>query len=95
MLKLSENRSEPLTIRLASGKTATRWTRREKPEVNHWYQLRLSVDYWKIQKDFHSPEKNTTYYRIVEYVNGDLIYSGKSLAQCREIIRENTYRMVV
>ena len=95
MLKLSENRSEPLTIRLASGKTATRWTRREKPEVNHWYQLRLSVDYWKIQKDFHSPEKGITYYRIVEYVNGDLIYSGKSLAQCREIIRENTYRMVV
>ena len=95
MLKHSENRSESMQIRLASGKTATRWTRNEKPEVNHWYQLRLSVDYWKIQKDFHSPEKNITYYRIVEYVNGDLIYSGKSLAQCREIIRENTYRMVV
>ena len=95
MLKHSENRSESMQIRLASGKTATRWTRNEKPEVNHWYQLRLSVDYWKIQKDFHSPEKNTTYYRIVEYVNGDLIYSGKTLAQCRELIRENTYRMVV
>ena len=95
MLKLSESRSEPLTIRLASGKTATRWTRREKPEVNHWYQQRLQMDYWKIVKDFHSPEKNTTYYRIVEYVNGDIIYSGKSLAQCRELIRENTYRMVV
>ena len=95
MLKHSENRSESMQIRLASGKTATRWTRNKKPEVNHWYQLRLSVDYWKIQKDFHSPEKNTTYYRIVEYVNGDLIYSGKTLAQCRELIRENTYRMVV
>lgn len=95
MLKPSENRSEPLTIRLASGKTATRWTRREKPEVNHWYQLRLQMDYWKIVKDFHYSEKNITYYRIVEYVNGDIIYSGKSLAQCRELIRENTYRMVV
>ena len=95
MLKHSENRSEPLRIRLASGKTATRWTRLEKPEVNHWYQLRLAMDYWKIQKDFRSPEKGITYYRIVEYVNGDLIYSGKTLAQCRELIRENTYRMVV
>lgn len=95
MLKHSENQSEPLTIRLASGKTAIRWTRREKPEVNHWYQLRLAMDYWKIQKDFHSSEKNTTYYRIVEYFNGDLIYSGKTLAQCRELIRENTYRQVV
>ena len=95
MLKRLENLSEPLTIRLASGKTATRWTRKEKPEVNHWYQLRLQMDYWKIQKDFRSPEKGITYYRIVEYFNGDLIYSGKTLAQCRELIREKTYRKVV
>lgn len=95
MLKPTESRSESLTVKLASGKTATRWTRLEKPALNHWYQLRLQMDYWKIQKDFHYSEKNITYYRIVEYINGDIIYSGKSLAQCREIIRENTYRQVV
>ena len=93
MLKPTESRSE--WIRLASGKSAAKWTRKEKPELNHWYQLHLEMDYWKIQKDYHSPETNITYYRIIEYYNGDLICSGKTLAQCRKIICENTYRMVL
>ena len=95
MLKHTESRLESLTVRLASGKTAVRWTRKEKPELNHWYQLRFEMDYWRIQKDFYCQEKNITYYRIVEFYNGDLIYCGKTLTQCRELIRVNTYRMVV
>ena len=86
---------KPEIVPLASGKMAFRWSNREKPSVNHWYQLRENLDYWKIQKDFYCKETNTTYYRILEYYNGDLLYCGKTLAQARELIRENTYRMVI
>ena len=84
-----------VTVQLASGKTAFRWSNREKPSLNHWYQLRECMDYWKIQKDFYCNETNITYYRILEYYNSDLIYCGKTLAQARQLIRENTYRMVI
>ena len=83
------------TVKLASGKTAYRWTNSEKPSLNHWYQLRECMDYWKIQKDFYCKETNLTYYRITEYYNSDIVYSGKTLAQARQLIRENTYRMVI
>ena len=83
------------TVKLASGKTAFRWSNHEKPCLNHWYQLRECQDYWKIQVDFYCKETNITYYRILEYYNADLIYCGKSLAQARQLIRENTYRMVI
>lgn len=85
-----------LVVALASGKTAYRWARNEKPMLNHWYQLReSSEEMWRIRKDFYCHERNITYYKIEEYYNGDIIYSGKTLAQCRELIRDNTYRMVV
>lgn len=86
---------KPAVVQLASGKTAYRWSKNEKPCINHWYQTRLETDYWKIQKDFYCKETNVTYYRIVEYYNGDCLFSGKSLAQIREIMRDNTYRMVI
>ena len=38
------------TVKLASGKTAFRWSNYEKPALNYWYQLRECMDYWKIQK---------------------------------------------
>ena len=82
-------------VHLASGKLAFRWENKQKPSVNHWYQCRLSVDYWRINKDFYCKERNITYYRIQEFYNSDIIYCGKTLAQCRELIRENTYRMVI
>ena len=72
------------------------WRQTDKPCVNNWYRTNeRDLDYWKIVKDFHSPETNLTYYKIVEYHNGDVMYSGSTLAQARQIVRENTYKMVV
>lgn len=89
--------NEPLKgIRLANGKTGIEWTNREKPSVNHWYMTKDSeTDYFKITKDFYSPETWITYYRIVEYYNGDILYTGHTLAQIREIMKDFTYRMVI
>ena len=84
------------TVQLANGKNAVEWTQREKPSVNHWYLSKDSEDdYWKIKKDFYSSETKETYYRIIEYYNGDILYCGRSLSQIREIMRDNTYRMVI
>ena len=85
----------PETVALSSGKIAYRWSRNEKPCINHWYMTRLELDYWKIMKDFYCKETNVTYYKIIEYYNGDILFSGKTLSQIREIIRDNTYRMVI
>lgn len=73
------------------------WDGNERPSLNHWYRVRRidSAVYWKIVKDFHSPETKETYYKIIEYYTGDNIYCGKSLARIRQIMRENTYRMVI
>ena len=89
--------NEPLkTTLLPNGKTAVEWTKREKPSVNHWYLCKDSdTDYWKIQKDYYSPETKQTYYNIREYYNGDILFSGHTLALIREIMRDNTYRMVI
>ena len=86
---------KPTIVALASGKKAYIWTNNEKPSINHWYMTRREIDYWKIQKDFHCQENNVTYYKIVEYYNGDCLFTGKTLAQIREIMRDNTYRMVI
>lgn len=84
------------TVILPDGKTAYTWSHKEKPSVNHWYRIiAKEPDYYKILKDFYSPETKITYYKIVEYYNGDQIHVGKTLAQIRELIRESTYRMVI
>ena len=64
--------NEPMkTILLPNGKNAVEWTKREKPSLNHWYLCKDSdTDYWKIAKDYHSPETKQTYYKIVDYYNG-------------------------
>lgn len=87
----------PKTVSLKPNHTAFLWTNKEKPELNHWYRVIGDVDrdYWKIAKDFHSHETGITYYKIVEYFNGDILYSGKTLASIRQIMRNNTYRMVL
>lgn len=74
-----------------------KWSGNEKPDVNHWYMLINDADgdYWKIVKDFYCKDHNITYYRIVEYYNCDCLYTGLTLAQCRELIRDNCYRMVI
>ena len=83
-------------ILLPNGKTAIEWTRRENPSVNQWYLCKDSyTDYWKIMKDYHSPETKETYYKIVEYYNGNILFSGHTLALIREIMRDNTYRTVI
>ena len=83
-------------VELKNGKTGICWTHKERPSVNHWYQcIGNDWEYWKITKDFHSPETKITYYKIIAYYNGDIIYSGHTLATIREIIRDNTYRMVI
>lgn len=82
-------------VKLSEGKNGVLWTDKEKPCPNHWYKLRDTDDYWKFTKDYYSESERVTYYKIVEYYNGDNIYVGRTLAQIRELIRENTYRMVV
>ena len=89
--------SEPMKgITLANGKTGIEWTSKEKPCVGHWYLCKDSEsDYLKITKDYYCEPLKTTFYRIVEYYNGDILYVGHTLAQIREILRDNTYRMVI
>ena len=80
---------------LSNGKTALPWSENEKPELNHRYQCSaLPLDYWKIVKDFHDQEIGTTYYKIIEYYNGETLAVGETLMGCREIIRDHTYRVV-
>ena len=88
------NQQKP--IKLTNGKSAYEWTSKEKPALNHWYLcIDSESDYWKIRKDFHCEDDKTTYYKVVEYFNGEQLYTGKTLAQVREIMRDNTYRMVI
>ena len=86
---------QPKPVILSNGKTAVGWSQKEKPCINHWYLCIGESDYWKIQKDYYSKEQNVTYYKIVEYNNGDVLYCGRSLAVILQLIRENTYRMVI
>ena len=87
---------EQLAIVEIMGGRGVPWSNREKPSLNHWYRcIANERDYWKIVKDFHSPERNTTYYKIVEYFNGDVLYCGRTIAEIRQIVRNNTYRMVI
>lgn len=72
------------------------WKRTDKPCINYWYRVKaVEKDFWKFVKDYHSPERNITYYKIIEYYNGDILYSGTTLAGIREIMRENTWKKVV
>ena len=83
-------------VTLPDGKTGVEWERLEKPCLNQWYRtMDNELDYWKMTKDYYSPERRETLYKIVEYYNGDILYSGHSLKSIREIMRENTYRKVV
>lgn len=85
-------------VHLSNGKTAVEWSQssNEKPNVNQWYQtIDSESDYWKIRKDFRNPETGETFYRIVEYYNGEDMYHGCSLDECRRIMKEYTYRKVV
>lgn len=84
------------SVTLPDGKTGIEWESLEKPCLNQWYRTMDSeLDYWKITKDYYSPERRETLYRIVEYYNGDILYSGHSLKSIRMIMRENTYRIVI
>ena len=81
---------------LSDLKYGIRWKQKEIPIVNHWYRyVGELLDCWKIKKDFYSPETKITYFKIVEYHNGENLYCGKTLAEVRQIMRENTYRMVI
>ena len=83
-------------VPLPDGKTGIEWESLEKPCLNQWYRtMDNELDYWKITKDYYSPERRETLYRIVEYYNGDILYSGHSLKSIRMIMRENTYRIVI
>ena len=79
---------------LPEGKTGYYWEVQETPCLNHWYRTQDGIDFWKITKDYYSPERHETLYKIVEYYNGDILYSGHSLKSCRALLKENTYRVV-
>lgn len=69
------------------------WTATEKPNVNQWYRVKQpELDYIKITKDFYSPEKRTTYYKLLEYYQGETIYQGRTLAEARDLVRMLTWR---
>ena len=90
-----ENAKEVKTA-LPDGKTGIEWRMKEKPCLNHWYRIKgKELDFWRINKDFYSPETKITYYKIVEYYNGDILYCGRTLKQIRMIMRDETYRMVI
>ena len=71
-----------------------RWTKDDRPCLNTWYRVigGHNLAYWKIVKDYHNPRLGRTYYKVVDYYNGDIICCGKALHYCREMIRENTYK---
>ena len=82
-------------IILPDGRTAYEWTKSEKPCVNHWYLMKdAETDFLKIVKDYYDSSRRETLYKIVEYYNGDNLYSGRSLSVVREIMRNETYRKV-
>lgn len=69
------------------------WTEKEKPNVNQWYKMRENEhDFLRIRKDFRAEERKQTYYKIEEFVYGELITYGLTLAQARDFIRQYTWR---
>ena len=72
-----------------------KWLLSEKPCLNHWYRvIQKEKDFWKITKDYFNEERHITLYKIVEYYNGEVLYTGIPLRQIRQIIRDCTYRKV-
>lgn len=73
------------------------WTASEKPNINEWYKVKFSEynDFYKIQKDFYSPEAHRTFYRIISFYDGQLVERGMTLSEAREFIRNLTYRRVI
>lgn len=94
---MMDQEKKPKIVHLKNGLKAFEWTGNEKPCVNHWYLIKGEgyKDYWKITKDYYSPELNMTFYRIVEFYNGSILYSGKTLSQVRDLMRYGTYRAVI
>ena len=83
-------------VELPSGKRVLDWSDREIPNVNQWYLTKdTGTDFWKIQKDFFCEDTNETYFKIVEYYDGMIMYSAETLTRCRMLMRENTYRSVI
>lgn len=62
--------------------------------MNQWYRLKDNDDgdYAKIVKDFYSHTRAKTFYKIVSYYDAEVLYSGKTLVQAREIMKFITYR---
>ena len=73
------------------------WKPSEKPNLNQWYKVRFSEvnDFYKIQKDYHSPEAKRTFYRIISFYDGGIVELGLTLTEAREFIRNLTYRAVI
>lgn len=92
---MQKARSSQDSCRLPDGLIGVKWLLSEKPCLNHWYRvIQKEKDFWKITKDFYCEDRHITLYKIVEYYNGDLIYSGLPLWQIRQIIRDCTFRKV-
>lgn len=91
---MSRGRLSNEQLILPDGEIGVKWLNTEKPCLNHWYRvIQKDCDYWKVVKDYYNPERNVTLYKIVEYYNGDVIYSGLALWQIRSIMRDCTFRM--
>lgn len=73
------------------------WNPSEKPNLNQWYKVRYSEhnDFYRIKKDFHSPEMRRTYYKIVSFYDGQTVEQGMTLSEARDFIRDTTYRQVI
>ncbi len=71
-----------------------RWGEDDKPLINAWYRVigGQNLAYWKIMKDYYNPRLGRCYWKIIDYYNRDIICQGKSLAYCRQLMKENTYK---
>lgn len=70
------------------------WKEADRPLINAWYRVigGHNLAYWKIKKDYYNPRSGKTYWKIIDYYNGDVICQGKSLYYCRKLMKENTYK---
>lgn len=69
------------------------WTEKEKPNANQWYKMKENdQDFLRIRKDFRAEERKQTYYKVEEFVYGEIVEYGLTLAQARDFLKQFTWR---
>ena len=64
-------------VTLPDGKTGIEWERLEKPCLNQWYRtMDNDLDYWKITKDYYSPERRERCIRLLNTITAIFFIRG-------------------